>query len=71
MCESGELPDLLAQAAAGDKTALTELFSRYGKRLKQMVRLRLNRALQGRVDASDILQDTYLEAAKRLPDYLA
>jgi RNA polymerase sigma-70 factor, ECF subfamily len=71
MSESGELPELLAQAAAGDQAALTELFSRYGKRLKQMVRLRLNRGLQGRVDASDILQDTYLEAAKRLPDYLA
>jgi RNA polymerase sigma-70 factor, ECF subfamily len=74
MSESGELPELpelLAQAAAGNQAALTELFSRYGKRLKQMVRLRLNRGLQGRVDASDILQDTYLEAAKRLPEYLA
>ncbi len=70
MSDSRELPDLLARAAAGDQTAVTELFSLYRKRLKQMIRLRLNRRLQGRVDESDILQDAFLEAARRLPDYL-
>src|SRR5271166_5803495 len=71
MLEAEELAKLLDGAANGDEAALTQLFSRYHKRLKQMVRLRLNRLLQGRVDDSDILQETYLEAAKRLPDYLA
>jgi RNA polymerase sigma-70 factor, ECF subfamily len=71
MADAGELAELLAQAAAGDATALNQLFSRYRKRLKQMVRLRLNRRLQGRIDDSDILQEAYLEAAKRLPEYLA
>ena len=70
MLESEELDKLLARAADGDKAAVDELFSRYRKRLKQMVRFRLNRLLQGRVDDSDILQETFLEAAKRLPDYL-
>jgi len=71
MDDAGDLAELLAQAAAGNATALNQLFSRYRKRLKQMVRLRLNRRLQGRIDDSDILQEAYLEAAKRLPDYLA
>jgi RNA polymerase sigma-70 factor (ECF subfamily) len=71
MHESADLPQLLVQAAAGDETALTQLFSRYRKRLKQMVRLRLNRQLQGRIDDSDIVQEAYLEATRRLPDYLA
>ena len=71
MTEPGDLAELLAAAAAGDEKALTELFSRYRKRLKQMVRLRLNRRLQGRIDDSDVLQEAYLEAAKRLPEYLA
>ena len=71
MLESADLPQLLAQAAAGDETALSQLFSRYRKRLKQMVRLRLNRRLQGRIDDSDVLQEAYLEAARRLPEYLA
>jgi RNA polymerase sigma-70 factor (ECF subfamily) len=69
--EAADVAELLAQAAAGDQTALTQLFTRYRKRLKQMIRLRLNRRLQGRIDDSDILQEAYLEAAKRLPDYLA
>jgi RNA polymerase sigma-70 factor (ECF subfamily) len=71
MTEPGDLAELLARAAAGDEKALNELFSRYRKRLKQMVRLRLNRRLQGRVDDSDVLQEAYLEAARRLPEYLA
>jgi RNA polymerase sigma-70 factor (ECF subfamily) len=71
MADAGDLAELLARAAAGDEAALSQLFSRYRKRLKHMVRLRLNRLLQGRVDDSDVLQEAYLEAARRLPDYLA
>jgi RNA polymerase sigma-70 factor (ECF subfamily) len=71
MDDAVDLAKLLAQAAAGNPTALDQLFSRYRKRLKQMVRLRLNRRLRGRIDDSDILQEAYLEAAKRLPEYLA
>ncbi len=70
MTDPKEVTDLLDRAAAGDAAAVTELFSRYRKRLKRMVRLRLSRHLQGRVDDSDILQEALLEAAKRLPDYL-
>src|SRR5215831_1597677 len=70
MADAGDLAELLAQAAAGNATALDQLFSCYRKRLKQMIRLRLNRRLQGRIDDSDILQEAYLEAAKRLPEYL-
>ena len=36
-----------------------------------MVRLRLDRRLQGRVDASDVLQEAYLDVAQQLPHYLA
>ena len=67
MPESADLPQLLAQAADGDETALTQLFCRYRKRLKQMVRLRLNRQLQGRIDDSDILEQlTNAEVAATL-----
>jgi len=70
MPHSEDLADLLDRAAAGDTAAVAELFSRYRKRLKRMVRLRLSRHLQGRLDDSDILQEALLEAAKRLPEYL-
>jgi RNA polymerase sigma-70 factor (ECF subfamily) len=70
MTDPEDVAELLTQAAAGDEQAMAQLFQRFRKRLKQMVRLRLNRRLQGRVDDSDILQEAYLEAAKRLRDYL-
>jgi RNA polymerase sigma-70 factor (ECF subfamily) len=70
MPDSEDLADLLERAAAGDTAAVAELLSRYRKRLKRMVRLRLSRHLQGRLDDSDILQEALLEAAKRLPEYL-
>jgi RNA polymerase sigma-70 factor (ECF subfamily) len=62
--------DLLRRASHGDEAALAALFSHYRKRLRQMVRLRLDRRLQGRVDPSDVLQDAYLDVAEQLPHYL-
>ena len=68
--DSTETADLLQRAAGGDQAALNELFSQYRTRLKRMVRLRINRRLQARIDDSDVIQDAYLEVAKRLPDYV-
>jgi RNA polymerase sigma-70 factor (ECF subfamily) len=62
---------LIDRAAGGDGAALAELFGRYRKRLRQMIRLRLDRRLQGRVDASDVLQEAYLDVAQQLPSFLA
>src|SRR4051794_18837485 len=61
---------LIRRAAGGDEAALADLFGRYRKRLRQMVRLRLDRRLQGRVDPSDVLQEAYLDVAEQLPHYL-
>jgi RNA polymerase sigma-70 factor (ECF subfamily) len=62
--------DLVPLAAAGDEPAARELYSRYAGRLKRMVRLRLSRRLQGRVDDSDVLQEAYVDIARRLPEYV-
>jgi RNA polymerase sigma-70 factor (ECF subfamily) len=62
---------LIDRAGEGDVAALAELFGRYRTRLRQMVRLRLDRRLQGRVDASDVLQEAYLDVTRQLPHYLA
>src|SRR4051794_27558838 len=61
--------DLLRRARAGDEAALADLYSGYRGRLKRMIQLRLDRRLAGRVDASDILQDAYLEVRRRFADY--
>jgi RNA polymerase sigma-70 factor (ECF subfamily) len=68
--EFNDLPELLQRAAAGDQQALQDLFARYRDRLKRMVRLRLSRRLQGRVDDSDVLQESLLEISKKLPEYV-
>jgi RNA polymerase sigma-70 factor (ECF subfamily) len=67
--DSIDSEDLLRRAAAGDETALAALWERHRARLRRMIRLRLDRRLQGRVDPSDILQEAYLDLAARLSDY--
>jgi RNA polymerase sigma-70 factor, ECF subfamily len=63
--------DLLLRIEGGDERAMTELFTRHRERLRRMIRLRLDRRLQGRIDSSDVLQDTYLEVARRAREYVA
>jgi RNA polymerase sigma-70 factor, ECF subfamily len=63
--------DLLGRATAGDQDALAALFAFHRARLKRMVALRLDRRLRGRVDASDVLQEAYLDLARRAPEFLA
>jgi RNA polymerase sigma-70 factor (ECF subfamily) len=65
----GLTDDLVGRAADGDEAALADLFDRHRVRLRQMVRLRLDRRLQGRVDPSDVLQEAYIDLAQKLPDY--
>jgi len=49
----------------GDPDAAGELFLLWRDRLKRMVRLRLDRRLQGRLDASDVLQEAFLDVQKK------
>jgi RNA polymerase sigma-70 factor (ECF subfamily) len=65
----GETERLFGKARAGDGEALAELWSHYRGRLRAMVRLRLDRRLQGRLDPSDVLQDAFVAVAKRFPEY--
>jgi RNA polymerase sigma-70 factor (ECF subfamily) len=63
-----EHPDPVPPA---DVESLTALFVRHRERLRRMVRLRLDRRLLGRVDPSDVLQEAYLDIARRADEYLA
>ncbi|HEV3083103.1 MAG TPA: sigma-70 family RNA polymerase sigma factor [Gemmataceae bacterium] len=67
---SSETDGLLHSAAEGDKDSWGALLARHQERLRRMVALRLDHRLQGRFDASDVIQEAYLEASKRLADYL-
>ena len=67
--QAGDSDALLARATSGDEAALAELFARYRDRMKRMVKLWLDRRLSGRIDPSDVVQEAFLEASKRLPEY--
>ena len=56
------LENLIAKGRDGDEQALAELFDHFRPRLKRMVELRLDPRLKGRVDASDVLQETFVQA---------
>jgi len=61
---------LVERAGAGDVRALAEVLERNRDRLKRMVRVRLDPRLRGRFDPSDVIQEAYLDAARRLPEYV-
>jgi len=62
--------ELLIAARRGDADAVNKLLSRHREALRRMVEMRLDKAIAGRVDASDVVQDTLIEASRRLNDYL-
>ncbi len=61
-----ESAGLLERLKNGDDQALATLFAQHRDRLLRMVEFRLDTRLQGRVGAEDVLQEGYLDAAKRL-----
>ena len=66
----GQVPGLVARAAAGDREAIVELIARDRPRLRRMVALRLDPRLRGRVDASVVIQEGDLDARRRLEEIL-
>jgi RNA polymerase sigma-70 factor, ECF subfamily len=68
---STETLELIDRVRAGDVDALNALFTRHRERLRRMVDIRMDRRLQARIDASDVLQEAYLEVIQRLDEYLS
>jgi RNA polymerase sigma-70 factor (ECF subfamily) len=60
---------LIKQALTGDREAMSALLERYRARLRRMVEIRLDTRLQARIDASDVIQEAYVEVAQRLDEY--
>lgn len=66
MSDSTSAESLLKRIESGHADALVELFSLYRSRLKAMVRFRMDARLVSRVDASDVIQDVYIDAHNRI-----
>ncbi len=67
----GDTTDPLKQLRGGDRGALATLFDRYRDRLRRMVELRIDPRVRARLDASDVLQEAFLDVAHDLDAYLA
>ncbi len=71
MPDEGVVTELLARVRGGDNQAKGALFEMFRERLGRMVSTRLDRRLQAKINASDVMQDAFLEYASSLPTYLA
>ena len=60
---------LLHRVGEGDQSAASALLDRHRERLRQMVDVRIDDRLAARVDPSDVVQETLLEAAGMLAGY--
>jgi RNA polymerase sigma-70 factor, ECF subfamily len=67
----GDVTDPIDRLRGGDRAALAALFEQHRDRLRRMVELRLDARLRARLDASDVVQEAFLDVAHDLDAYLA
>jgi RNA polymerase sigma-70 factor (ECF subfamily) len=60
---------LLRQARANDGAALGQLLELYHGYLALLARLQIGRRLQGKIDAADLVQETFLEAHRHFAQF--
>jgi RNA polymerase sigma-70 factor (ECF subfamily) len=68
--EPADTDELLRRVSSGDASAQAQLLTRFRERVSRMVRVRLDPRLARRTDPSDIVQEAFHDAAKKLPEYL-
>lgn len=57
-----EVEHLIAQAQGGDRSTLGRLLELHRNYLRLLARIEIGRHLQGKVDASDVVQEVFLDA---------
>lgn len=70
-CMSAAEDIQIQQLRQGGEQALAQLFADNLQRLERIIRFRIDSRIRGRVDAADVLQEAYLTAARRLPEFLS
>ena len=68
--ESEKTEELLGDAREGNAEAVNKLIDRHRNAILRLVRMRLDRRIQPRVGVSDVVQDVFIEANRRLQKYL-
>ena len=70
MADAETNPDL-DSLIQGRESALGAVFARHQRPLERMIEFRLDERVRGRVDPEDVMQEAFIEAARRLKEYLA
>ncbi len=70
MTDHATIDELMVRAKNGEVNARHALLDLHRKDLRRMVEARLDRRISVRVDASDVVQDTLIDAWRRMDDYL-
>lgn len=63
------LDQLIQQAKGGNSQALGELFQMHTARLQNVVKFRMDSRIRGRLDPADVLQEAFIEATERFPEF--
>ncbi len=67
---SDDTGQLLEAARAGSAAAREALLLRHRTRLRQMIAVRMDPRLRTRLDPSDVVQEVFVDACRKLPEYL-
>ncbi|MEO1615267.1 MAG: sigma-70 family RNA polymerase sigma factor [Planctomycetota bacterium] len=68
-CGPGDTSKAESPALPHGSMDLATLFQEHRPRLRRMLEFRMSPQLRGRIDPSDVLQETFLELSRRLPEY--
>src|SRR5258708_40076686 len=60
---------LIQQIRAGTEGALGQLLESYSRYLTLLARVQIGRRIQGKVDAADVVQETFLEVHRQFPNF--
>ena len=67
--DSGAHNQLVTQARAGNTNAFAQLFERYSNLVRMTLRSQISPELRAKVDASDLLQETFLTASRSMAEF--
>jgi RNA polymerase sigma-70 factor (ECF subfamily) len=63
--------ELIRRGIRSGEVKLGDLLTKHRDRLRRLIELRLDPRVKGRVDASDVIQETQITAVHRIEEYLA
>jgi RNA polymerase sigma-70 factor (ECF subfamily) len=68
--QDSDIDRLIERASQGDALARQELLVRHQTRLRQMIAVRMDSRLSARLDPSDVVQEVFADACRKLDEYL-